>query len=130
MASRYFLVEVTGVLHGENHWTAASHWQTLSYNVIQYCYIEYTSPWGGFKLTMVVVIGIDCTSSFCNLFYFFKGHNSRNCIYLHLISIKGHNSRNYIKLDLSLFDTHTRKRSKILYRNIKGTFKPSLLSNH
>jgi len=27
---------------GENHWPAASHWQTLSHNVISS--MEYTSP--------------------------------------------------------------------------------------
>ena len=40
---------------GENLWTAASHWQTLSQ-----CGIEHTSPWAGFTS---VVIGIDCVSS-------------------------------------------------------------------
>ena len=36
---------------GENHWPAASHWQTLSYNII------------GFELTTSVVIGTDCRDS-------------------------------------------------------------------
>jgi len=42
---------------GENHRPVASHWQTLSHNV------EYTSPWAGFELTRLVVIGIDCIGS-------------------------------------------------------------------
>jgi hypothetical protein len=32
-------------------------------NFITYCRIEYTSPWTGFELTTLVVIGTDCTSS-------------------------------------------------------------------
>jgi hypothetical protein len=43
-----------------NHRPVASHWQTFSHNVC----IEYTSPWMGFKLTTLVVIGTDCTGSF------------------------------------------------------------------
>jgi hypothetical protein len=35
-----------------------SHWQTLSHNV--QCCMEYTSPWTGFELTTLVVIGNDC----------------------------------------------------------------------
>jgi hypothetical protein len=46
------LVKETGV-PGENHRPATSHWQT----------IEYTSPWTGFELTTLVVIGTDCTGS-------------------------------------------------------------------
>ena len=38
----------------------ASHWQTLSHK----CCIEYTSPWTGFKLTTLVVIGTDCIGSY------------------------------------------------------------------
>jgi hypothetical protein len=44
----------------ENHWPVASHWQTLSHNQ---CCIGYTSPWTGFKLTTLVVIGTDCIGS-------------------------------------------------------------------
>ena len=40
-----------------NHQPAASHWQTITK-----CCIEYTSRWGGFKLSLVV-IGTDCTGS-------------------------------------------------------------------
>jgi hypothetical protein len=47
------LVEETGV-PWENHRPAAS--QT---NFITWCCIEYTSPWAGFKLTILVVIGTD-----------------------------------------------------------------------
>jgi hypothetical protein len=32
-------------------------------NVIAYCCIKYTSPWHGFELTTLVVIGTDCTGS-------------------------------------------------------------------
>ena len=32
-------------------------------NFITQCCIEYTSPWAGFKLTTLVVIGTDCTCS-------------------------------------------------------------------
>jgi len=52
------LVEETGV-PGENHRPAASHRQTF----ITWCYIEYTSPWAGFELTTLVVIGTDCLGS-------------------------------------------------------------------
>ena len=39
------------------HVPVASHWQTWSHNVDS----KYTSPWTGFELTTLVVIGIDCT---------------------------------------------------------------------
>jgi hypothetical protein len=52
------LMEETGV-PGENHWPFSSHWQTL----IKQCCIEYTSPWTGFELTTLMVIGTDCTGS-------------------------------------------------------------------
>jgi hypothetical protein len=32
-------------------------------NFIAYCRVEYTSPWTGFELTILVVIGIDYTGS-------------------------------------------------------------------
>ena len=51
-----FLVEETGV-PWKNHWPVASHWQTLSHNAVN---IEYTSPWVGFDLTMLVEIDTDC----------------------------------------------------------------------
>ena len=54
------LVEGTGV-PSENHRPVASYWQTLSHNVG--C-IEYTSPWTGFELTALVVIGTDCIGSY------------------------------------------------------------------
>ena len=54
------LVEETEVPR-ENHWPVTSHWQTLSHNVG--C-IQYTSPWTGFKLTTLVVIGTDCIGSY------------------------------------------------------------------
>jgi hypothetical protein len=49
------LVEETGV-PGENHRPAASHWQTISHNVISRVHIS----WAGFKFTTLVVIGTDC----------------------------------------------------------------------
>ena len=51
------LVEATRV-PGENHRPAASNWQTLSYS-----WIEYTSPWAWFKLTMLMVIITHCVGS-------------------------------------------------------------------
>ena len=45
------LVEETRVPE-ENQRSAESHLQTLSHNVV-----EYISPWTGFKLTHLVVIG-------------------------------------------------------------------------
>ena len=60
------LVEETGG-PGENHRPVASHWQTLSHNVVL-C-IEYTSPWTGFELTTLVVIGTDCTGSCKSNYY-------------------------------------------------------------
>ena len=46
------LVEETRV-PGENHRPAASHEQISSHNVeLSTCWIKYTSPWSGFKLTM------------------------------------------------------------------------------
>ena len=38
-------------------------WRKSLTNFITYCYIEYTSPWTGFELTTLMVIGIDCTGS-------------------------------------------------------------------
>ena len=49
------LVEETG----ENHRSVVSNWQTLS---------QYTSPWTGFDLSTLVVIGMDCTGS-CKYMY-------------------------------------------------------------
>ena len=49
------VVEETGV-PGENHRPVASHWQTLSHNVVHL-------PWSRFKLTTSVVIGTDCIGS-------------------------------------------------------------------
>jgi hypothetical protein len=51
------MVQETG-LPVENHWPSSGHWQTLSQ-----CFIEYTSPWVGFKLTKLVVKGTDCIGS-------------------------------------------------------------------
>ena len=46
------LMEETGV-PGENHWPVTS----------DKCCIGYTSPWAGFELKPLVVIGTDCTGS-------------------------------------------------------------------
>ena len=51
------LVEETRV-PGENRWTVASHWQTLSLDVV-----EYTSSWVGFKLLILVVMCTDFIGS-------------------------------------------------------------------
>jgi hypothetical protein len=53
------LVEEIGV-PGENHRPVTSNWQTLSHNVV---HVVCTSPWKGFQLTTLVVIGTDCTDS-------------------------------------------------------------------
>ena len=45
-------------VHRENHRPATS----LT-NFITYCCIRHSSPWTGFKLTTLVVIGTDCTNS-------------------------------------------------------------------
>ena len=47
------LVEETGV-PGKNHWPVASHWQTLSHNVV-WVHLD----WAGFELITSVVIGTD-----------------------------------------------------------------------
>jgi hypothetical protein len=52
------LVEETQVPR-ENNRPTTSKWQTLSH----LRYIKYTSPWAGFKLTTLVIIGTDCTDS-------------------------------------------------------------------
>ena len=52
------LVEGTGV-PGENHWPVASHWQTLSHNVVS----STPRHEQGFELTTLVMIGTDCTGS-------------------------------------------------------------------
>ena len=52
------LVEETRV-PGENHRPVASHWQTWSHNFAS----STPSPWTGFELTTLVVIGADCTCS-------------------------------------------------------------------
>jgi hypothetical protein len=51
------LVKEIGI-PGENHRPTASHWQTLSHNVV----IEYTSLIAGFEHT-TLVIGTDCIGS-------------------------------------------------------------------
>jgi len=52
----FSLVEETGVT-GETYQPATSHWLTLSH------YVVSITPWAGFKLTTLVVIGTDCTGS-------------------------------------------------------------------
>ena len=41
-------------------WSLLWYFQTL---LITLCCIEYTSPWTGFKLTALMVLGTDCTGS-------------------------------------------------------------------
>ena len=50
--------EETGV-SGENHWPVASHWQTLSHNVVS----NTPRYERGIELKILVVIGTDCTGS-------------------------------------------------------------------
>ena len=50
------LVEETGV-HGENHWPVASHWQTLSHNVVSSTLRHERGS------NSLVVIGTDCFGS-------------------------------------------------------------------
>jgi hypothetical protein len=62
------LVEETGV-PGKNHWPIASHWQTLSDNVVIdkiYHIMLYRvhSTWAGFELKTLVVIDTDCIGSY------------------------------------------------------------------
>jgi hypothetical protein len=38
-------------------------------NFITYCCIEYTSPWKGFELTTLAVIGTDCTGNCTSNYY-------------------------------------------------------------
>jgi hypothetical protein len=47
------------------HTQCTSLWKCLSLMDLSttYCCIEYTSPWIGFELTTLVVIGIDCIGS-------------------------------------------------------------------
>ena len=64
----------------EDHWTAGSHWQTLSHNVV-----SSTPRLSRFELTSLVVMGTDCICSyksnyhtimtvpiFNNTYFFFK----------------------------------------------------------
>jgi hypothetical protein len=69
------LVEETGVPR-ENHWPVASHWQTLSHNIS----IEYASPWMGFELTTLVVIGTDCTGSCKSNYHTIKTTTAPNLV--------------------------------------------------
>jgi hypothetical protein len=65
-----FLVEEI-VVPTENHWPAASHWQTLSHK----CGIELHLTWVGFELTTLVVIGTDCIGSYKSI---------QTYVYIHL----------------------------------------------
>jgi hypothetical protein len=62
------LVKENGV-PGENHRPAASHWQTLSHNVVS---ITHTSPWSKLELASLVLIGAYYTGTkkfICNSNY-------------------------------------------------------------
>jgi len=52
---RSFIVEA--IFFCENHRPGASHWQILWHNYLS------STPWAGFELTALVVIGTDCTCS-------------------------------------------------------------------
>ena len=39
-------------------------WRKPEYSEKTYCCIDYTSPWTGFELTTLVVIGADCIGSY------------------------------------------------------------------
>ena len=56
------LVEETRV-PGDNHWPVASHWQTLSHNVVM------STPWARLESTALVVIGTDSTGSWISNYH-------------------------------------------------------------
>ena len=53
------LMEDTGV-PGESHWPAAIHWQTVSHKIVYRVHLA----WAIFKLTTLVVIGIDSIGNY------------------------------------------------------------------
>jgi hypothetical protein len=68
------LVDET-VVHGENHWPAASH--DKLYQIILY-WVHLT--WAGFQLKTLVVIGTDCIGSYKSNYY--HDHVSPIIIYI------------------------------------------------
>jgi hypothetical protein len=83
------LVEETGV-PGESHRSVASHWQNLSHNAV-----EYNSPWTGFELTTLVVIGIDCTCS-CKSNYHDHDYNGPHVLSFLVFVLTIHRITKYI----------------------------------
>jgi hypothetical protein len=59
----------------KDHWPAVSHWKILSHKSC----IEHTSPWAGFELITLVVIGTDCIGS-CTINFRYK--NDIYAVYL------------------------------------------------
>ena len=90
---------------GGNHWPAASHWETLSHNVV------WSKPYlSGFELTTLVVMGTDCIGSytsnyltittapiFNNIYFFFKKERKNRVAYFSLWGMW------YIGFDIFLF---------------------------
>ena len=63
---QYFSYTVTVSFIGGGNWSTRRKPPTCRKsltNFITLCCIGYTSPWAGFKLTTLVVIGTDCTGS-------------------------------------------------------------------
>ena len=58
------MLSFIGGVPGENDWPAASHWQTLSHNVIL-----STPHLNGIEVTMLVMIGKDCIGSCISNYY-------------------------------------------------------------
>jgi len=71
-----FLVEEDEVLENK---TLACHQLLANFNTKSYN--EYTSPWGGFELTTLVVIGTDCTGSKSNYHHHHDGKLSHLSIF-------------------------------------------------
>jgi len=63
-------------------------------NFITYCCIEYTSPWVGFKLTTLVVIGADCIGN-CKSIYHTITTTKAPDVILAEFKIKCHNLANF-----------------------------------
>jgi hypothetical protein len=74
-------------------------------NFITVCCIEYTSPWMGFKLTTLVVIGTDCISSCKSNYHVIKTTTATTYMYVHdlIISVRGKVSVHKTRLTLPLF---------------------------
>ena len=67
------LVEETGE-SGENYRPVTRHLT----NLITWCWIEYTSPWAGFKLTTLVVVGTEYIDSLNQVHLTMSGIRTHN----------------------------------------------------